>query len=775
MNLDETEKNENYKKLLQKTVSLLTNKNNIKDSDYLKDDLNLNDNLPIIFHKDEDGNLHRTYLSYDDNAENPRSLNDNLGTMVFLEPREHRSFGFGDRQITDYSDFFIEELEKEGLIKNYRHKKYTFEVPKPEDVIKDPFWKDFVNGNSVTGLYIDKPFFDQYLGNLIESLDLNKDWGLNIEEGVPLVDNKLSDEFYIEFQTPLKNEFNESIEYIEQSITENLDSMGVRWFQEELPVTEKYNESSLFEIWKNTKAAVLAMDIHEHSGIALHESSVRKTNHVNNDRDDGYIKNSGLIYLNKDNEEYKIMISQEASEEKAKAWAERIFRGEINDYDNYLENNVYTVTDEIYDFKNRIWNHNSIVGNYYPDNEHSYFEQYAGILLDSGNINVDSLLSVEEALSFVQNSEEKIIPLFFKEASEKLSDFENNPLLAYKAQLLLWNNNGNTDRADVVNSFVLSKCKSPKELNFFLIKEMNISVTPENIHSLAEKVLPLEDINNNSSDLYIATSPVADELISLLDKSTNGIESGMITTFTDQVTGKKTYELPFCAAHNCNIFQSSFLMKPIKTTYPTMSSTENKIHKMFDDYFNKSNTDPYSFALYCVTAGNPALNGERYWQNAVDHGVNSGGEMFDSTYDRIKILEQYGLIKNNYEEPELQGKCYEQYLKYMKEFGTKEQTKTLEEFVIDCFSNKTDMTEYLQKNENLLIKYNSFSERKENALVDKYCEKADSLWAKYMFSYMKDLKLFKEPSILAKKESSIQKYNELHQKQSLSDKDSYSR
>ncbi len=181
----------------------------------------------------------------------------------------------------------------------------------------------------------------------------------------------------------------------------------------------------------------------------------------------------------------------------------------------------------------------------------------------------------------------------------------------------------------------------------------------------------------------------------------------------------------------------------LATTKPMMSSTEVKVHKMFDQLFNNSETNPVEYASFVLAAGPDApvnqYKGEKWWEKAVEHAVNSGGELWQDSTERVHMMEKAGLIHNDYEAPSLYGSCYDTYKAYMKEYGTPGDTVNFTTFVDEIFPNKNDMTKYLQKDQTLLREYRKFDEDKEDHLIDKYIDKADKLYGKYMHMYLKDL------------------------------------
>ncbi len=181
----------------------------------------------------------------------------------------------------------------------------------------------------------------------------------------------------------------------------------------------------------------------------------------------------------------------------------------------------------------------------------------------------------------------------------------------------------------------------------------------------------------------------------------------------------------------------------LSTVKPMMSSTEVKVHKMFDQLFNNSETNPVEYASFVLAAGPDApvnqYKGEKWWGKAVEHAVNSGGELWQDSTERVHLMEEAGLIHNDYEDPSLYGSCYNTYVAYMKEYGTPGDTVNFTTFVDEIFPNKNDMIEYLQKDQTLLREYRKFDEEKEDHLIDKYIDKADKLYGQYMYKYLKDL------------------------------------
>ena len=75
-----------------------------------------------------------------------------------------------------------------------------------------------------------------------------------------------------------------------------------------------------------------------------------------------------------------------------------------------------------------------------------------------------------------------------------------------------------------------------------------------------------------------------------------------------------------------------------------------------------------------------------------------------------------------------------------------------DDFREQIFPHKNEMTEILQGNSKLLVKYNNYYEKREEKLLEAH-EDADKTWGKYMHMYLKDLGVFNEKGRLEKKQA----------------------
>lgn len=133
--------------------------------------------------------------------------------------------------------------------------------------------------------------------------------------------------------------------------------------------------------------------------------------------------------------------------------------------------------------------------------------------------------------------------------------------------------------------------------------------------------------------------------------------------------------------------------KPIVTKFEGRlpSSTEVKICKMFDELFTESDTYPEAYIQNVVIQAHDYLatkvSAEQWWAKAVGNAVNGGGDLWQSTYDRMQLFEKFGLIpegtcKRDSDDPVFEKyseKADEQYGKYMhKYFQLKKLTEKFE-------------------------------------------------------------------------------------------------
>jgi hypothetical protein len=72
-------------------------------------------------------------------------------------------------------------------------------------------------------------------------------------------------------------------------------------------------------------------------------------------------------------------------------------------------------------------------------------------------------------------------------------------------------------------------------------------ILPSDIHCILAKELPAEDLDHYGSDLYVRKTAKSTEILNRLKYK----DSGMLTTFVDNIEGKIWYDLPFCYNPQC--------------------------------------------------------------------------------------------------------------------------------------------------------------------------------------------------------------------------------
>lgn len=104
------------------------------------------------------------------------------------------------------------------------------------------------------------------------------------------------------------------------------------------------------------------------------------------------------------------------------------------------------------------------------------------------------------------------------------------------------------------------------------------------------------------------------------------------------------------AEHKARLAREKETGIPTKIEGRLLSSTESKVIRMFDSLFSKylDETNPRKYVEeYVIPAHYEALENSTndvWWKGAVDHAVNSGGLMWQPTYERMQLFEKFGLI-----------------------------------------------------------------------------------------------------------------------------------
>ena len=184
--------------------------------------------------------------------------------------------------------------------------------------------------------------------------------------GIPLTSsNNYSEHIEIDFE--IKNPFlyKTAVEKINEVLSEyNLEDLEVS-LHNNVFLRDKLTEKQLFDLWAEKQFFVLPINIFEHSGIALHPGTLNtRTEKWLDGSNIEEITNSGFIYVPKDNKEVQEYLKKH-SEEETKQWLENVFKGEIGLYSQYVNGEVYTITDSIFNPKTLNWDKQNEVFSYY--------------------------------------------------------------------------------------------------------------------------------------------------------------------------------------------------------------------------------------------------------------------------------------------------------------------------------------------------------------------------------------------------------------------------
>ena len=145
------------------------------------------------------------------------------------------------------------------------------------------------------------------------------------------------------------------------------------------------------------------------------------------------------------------------------------------------------------------------------------------------------------------------IDKFFEDAKALLPVVDNDPVVAFNAQLKHEEQAGHSLLIESVkklaeNSYSDLTKYSDKEhaFNYFLVEKLGIPITPGNIHSVAVHVLPAKDISHVGKTLNIASSPIADKLVTELYDNFDFEKDGEIHSVL-MANNRRLYILPNCA------------------------------------------------------------------------------------------------------------------------------------------------------------------------------------------------------------------------------------
>ena len=177
--------------------------------------------------------------------------------------------------------------------------------------------------------------------------------------------------------------------------------------------------------------------------------------------------------------------------------------------------------------------------------------------------------------------------------------------------------------------------------------------------NFTESVINVSENDSNKKDKDLSDSL---KLVILDKKLTDGLSEQQIKAVTDSTVEQ-------CKALK-EANKNASIIDTIKKDY-SYSSTEIKIHKMFDELFNSEEHNPdklspqdYVDTVVTAAGRNSDKDGLSWSKYAVDHAINSGGSLWKSTDDRIDDMVKHGLITAEKAEKEHENidKIYGKYL-----------------------------------------------------------------------------------------------------------------
>lgn len=406
------------------------------------------------FFKTDDGIYHKIESDYDRDPLHPRKDFDNLGKMVF---KKQSRYSLGDIQTDEFAEFFedeLKEIDSDNCLGGCIRGVFPYND------------NNYIVGNNEIGYRFDKENFLQDVEASLNNLcSENNDMFEQVTCGIPLTSsNNYSEHIKIDFE--IKNPF------LYKTAVEKINEVLSEYNLEEL------TEKQLFDLWAEKQFFVLPINIFEfeHSNIALHPGTLNTR--TEKWLDGSFIEeitNSGFIYVPKDNKEVQEYL-KEHSEEETKQWLENIFNGEIELYSQYVNGEVYTITDSVFNPKTLNWDKEQEVFSYYGS-EIGYIKNNLG----SGKyISQNEIQKLENTITpeFIKATGEK----FFSEIQECLSDFDGNLLYAQKSVFIAWNRESKTElfpnenKLKALSQFLKDNgCDSPEKTIVFLEKNIKPS------------------------------------------------------------------------------------------------------------------------------------------------------------------------------------------------------------------------------------------------------------------------------------------------------------
>lgn len=119
-------------------------------------------------------------------------------------------------------------------------------------------------------------------------------------------------------------------------------------------------------------------------------------------------------------------------------------------------------------------------------------------------------------------SSEKLEEDFWKKVKDLTPEFDNNPVLAFKSCFMEAKARGSTDESNVlldnIQNEIKDVCNNKKDFNRYIVEKTQLTLTKENLQSVAEKMVDQKDILYKDKDIFLpkalkASSSIADILV----------------------------------------------------------------------------------------------------------------------------------------------------------------------------------------------------------------------------------------------------------------------
>lgn len=472
----------------------------------------------------------RARIVYSNFAENPRNprYQTNLGTIVIKSWNDRTSGCLGDENIKDWREYFEGQLEVDR--KTFSNNHITVKIPSVEEARKNEKLSRYIAGTVENGFRFDKELLVQdveascsYIRSENENLLDNIECGIELDEN----QQRLKDELYVSFKTTGEKNYNSGdLTYDERRTVRDITNQVTSLFEDlELKfegksflhdTLDEMTDFELFKKWNENNLVCFPISTYEHSGIALYLGSEGDVSHrevhekffgeVSYDND--HVREDGFIFVRKDNQEVLNELKGEARDskgnvynqwkpktlEETKEWAKGVLKAEFDEYNAYVQGEVYDVTFEKLNSATLEWDEVETVNNICEKNIDAWItDRYT-----SNKMLLSRFISKEEAeklaTTITPEYKESSWNKFLSEIKKELPNFDGKAEYASAAVLYAMNKNGSTIlEKEALKQVMSEKGFSSKEKTIELLnKELGLSEK-----TIKQELLPLSFKNEN--------------------------------------------------------------------------------------------------------------------------------------------------------------------------------------------------------------------------------------------------------------------------------------